>query len=67
MIWLISGLVTSYARAKAESLGFRCDVGFVERGERLVGSLMSTASTASACRTSRRSPSRALAAGSPPP
>ena len=42
MICLISGSVTSYARAKAESLGFRCDVGFVERGERLVGSLVST-------------------------
>jgi phosphatidylglycerophosphate synthase len=42
MICLISGSVTSYARAKAESLGFRCDVGIVERGERLVGSLVST-------------------------
>jgi phosphatidylglycerophosphate synthase len=42
MICLISGSVTSYARAKAESLGFRCDVGYVERGERLVGSLVST-------------------------
>jgi CDP-diacylglycerol--glycerol-3-phosphate 3-phosphatidyltransferase len=42
MICLISGAVTSYARAKAEALGFRCDVGFVERGERLVGSLVST-------------------------
>jgi phosphatidylinositol phosphate synthase len=42
MICLISGSVTSYARAKAESLGFRCDVGYIERGERLVGSLVST-------------------------
>ena len=42
MICLISGSVTSYARAKAESLGFRCDVGLVERGERLVGSLVAT-------------------------
>ena len=42
MICLISGSVTSYARAKAESLGFKCDIGYVERGERLVGSLVST-------------------------
>lgn len=42
MICLISGSVTSYARAKAESLGFKCDIGYVERGERLVGSLAAT-------------------------
>jgi phosphatidylglycerophosphate synthase len=42
MICLISGSVTSYARAKAESLGFKCDIGYVERGERLVGSLVAT-------------------------
>jgi CDP-diacylglycerol---glycerol-3-phosphate 3-phosphatidyltransferase len=42
MICLVSGSITSYARAKAESLGFRCDVGYVERGERLVGSLVAT-------------------------
>jgi CDP-diacylglycerol--glycerol-3-phosphate 3-phosphatidyltransferase len=42
MICLISGSITSYARAKAESLGFRCDVGYIERGERLVGSLVAT-------------------------
>lgn len=42
MICLISGSITSYARAKAESLGFRCDVGYIERGERLVGSLVAS-------------------------
>lgn len=41
-ICLISGSITSYARAKAESLGFKCDIGYVERGERLVGSLVAT-------------------------
>jgi CDP-diacylglycerol---glycerol-3-phosphate 3-phosphatidyltransferase len=42
MVCLVSGAVTSYARAKAESLGFECAVGFVERGERLVVSLVAT-------------------------
>lgn len=42
LVCLVSGAVTSYARAKAESLGFECAVGYVERGERLVGSLVAT-------------------------
>ena len=42
MVCLVSGAVTSYARAKAESLGYECAVGIVERGERLVGSLVAT-------------------------
>jgi phosphatidylglycerophosphate synthase len=42
LVCLVSGAVTSYARAKAESLGYECAVGFVERGERLVGSLVAT-------------------------
>ena len=42
LICLVSGAVTSYARAKAESLGYECSVGVVERGERLVGSLVAT-------------------------
>jgi CDP-diacylglycerol--glycerol-3-phosphate 3-phosphatidyltransferase len=42
MVCLVSGAVTSYARAKAESLGYECAVGLVERGERLVGSLVAT-------------------------
>jgi phosphatidylglycerophosphate synthase len=42
LVCLVSGAITSYTRAKAESLGFECSVGFIERGERLVGSLVST-------------------------
>src|SRR3954453_12716395 len=33
---LIMGSVTSYVKARAESLGFTCDVGFAERAERLI-------------------------------
>jgi phosphatidylglycerophosphate synthase len=42
LVCLVSGAVTSYARAKAESLGYECAVGVVERGERLVVSLVAT-------------------------
>ena len=42
MVCLVSGAITSYARAKAESLGYECAVGLIERGERLVGSLVAT-------------------------
>ncbi len=42
LVCLVSGAVTSYARAKAESLGYDCAVGQVERGERLVVSLVAT-------------------------
>ncbi|MGH6657800.1 MAG: phosphatidylinositol phosphate synthase [Actinocrinis sp.] len=42
LVCLVSGAITSYARAKAESLGFECAVGYIERGERLVGSLVAT-------------------------
>lgn len=34
---LVSGFVTSYARAKAESLGVECKVGIMERPERVAG------------------------------
>jgi CDP-diacylglycerol---glycerol-3-phosphate 3-phosphatidyltransferase len=33
---LVAGLLVSYAKARAESLGFRCDVGLAERTERLL-------------------------------
>lgn len=33
---LVTGVVTSYAKARAEGLGLTCDVGLVERLERLV-------------------------------
>jgi CDP-diacylglycerol--glycerol-3-phosphate 3-phosphatidyltransferase len=33
---LVSGSVVSYAKARAEGLGLRCDVGLAERAERLI-------------------------------
>jgi CDP-diacylglycerol--glycerol-3-phosphate 3-phosphatidyltransferase len=33
---LVFGSITSYVKARAEGLGFTCDVGFAERGERLL-------------------------------
>jgi CDP-diacylglycerol---glycerol-3-phosphate 3-phosphatidyltransferase len=33
---LVAGALVSYAKARAESLGLRCDVGFAERTERLL-------------------------------
>jgi CDP-diacylglycerol--glycerol-3-phosphate 3-phosphatidyltransferase len=40
---LVSGSVVSYAKARAEGLGLRCDVGLAERAERLVLVLVGTA------------------------
>ena len=37
---LVLGGVVSYARAKAESLGFRANVGVAERADRLVSALV---------------------------
>ncbi|WP_106399002.1 phosphatidylinositol phosphate synthase [Actinocorallia populi] len=37
---LVSGVVISYAKARAEGLGLKCDVGIAERSERLVISLV---------------------------
>lgn len=42
MVALIAGFVTSYARAKAESLNVECKVGVAERAER-VGGIMTAA------------------------
>lgn len=39
---LISGVVVPYAKARAESLGLRCDVGLAERGERVFVALLAT-------------------------
>jgi len=39
---LVSGVVTSYAKARAEGLGLTCDVGLAERLERLVAVLAGT-------------------------
>jgi CDP-diacylglycerol--glycerol-3-phosphate 3-phosphatidyltransferase len=33
---LVAGVVTSYAKARAEGLGMTCDVGLAERTERLI-------------------------------
>jgi CDP-diacylglycerol--glycerol-3-phosphate 3-phosphatidyltransferase len=45
LVCLVSGAIVSYVRAKAEGLGYKCNVGVVERGERLVGSLVATGLT----------------------
>jgi CDP-diacylglycerol---glycerol-3-phosphate 3-phosphatidyltransferase len=39
---LVTGALVSYAKARAESLGLKCDVGFAERTERLLIALVST-------------------------
>jgi CDP-diacylglycerol--glycerol-3-phosphate 3-phosphatidyltransferase len=39
---LVAGVVTSYAKSRAESLGLTCNVGVAERAERLVGILVLT-------------------------
>lgn len=36
VLCLVSGLVVSYVKARAEGLGFDCNVGIVERAERLI-------------------------------
>ncbi len=40
MVCLVLGMVVSYARAKAESLGYTANVGIAERAERLVSVLV---------------------------
>jgi CDP-diacylglycerol---glycerol-3-phosphate 3-phosphatidyltransferase len=39
---LVSGSIVSYAKARAEGLGLRCDVGLAERAERLIIVLLGT-------------------------
>ena len=39
---LVAGALVSYAKARAEGLGIRCDVGFAERTERLLIGLVAT-------------------------
>src|SRR4051812_42692193 len=39
---LVAGVVTSYAKARAESLGMSCNVGIAERSERLIAILVLT-------------------------
>jgi CDP-diacylglycerol--glycerol-3-phosphate 3-phosphatidyltransferase len=45
IVCLVLGMVVSYARAKAEALGFRANVGIAERAERLVSVLVVTGFT----------------------
>ena len=40
---LVAGSIVSYAKARAEGLGLRCDVGLAERAERLILVLAGTA------------------------
>jgi CDP-diacylglycerol--glycerol-3-phosphate 3-phosphatidyltransferase len=42
MFCLVAGTLISYAKARAEGLGLTCDVGLVERPERLVAVLVPT-------------------------
>jgi CDP-diacylglycerol--glycerol-3-phosphate 3-phosphatidyltransferase len=42
---LVTGALVSYAKARAEGLGVRCDVGIAERSERLVIALVSAGLT----------------------
>ncbi|MEZ5095019.1 MAG: CDP-alcohol phosphatidyltransferase family protein [Nocardioides sp.] len=42
LVCLVMGAVTSYARARAEALGFQANVGIAERADRLVGILVMT-------------------------
>lgn len=39
---LVLGFLTSYAKARAEGLGYTCDVGIAERADRLVVTLVTT-------------------------
>ncbi|HXZ64351.1 MAG TPA: CDP-alcohol phosphatidyltransferase family protein [Streptosporangiaceae bacterium] len=39
---LVAGALVSYAKARAESVGLKCDVGFAERTERLLIALVAT-------------------------
>ena len=45
LICLVLGVLTSYVKARAEGVGLRCDVGVVERPERLVLVLVGTGFT----------------------
>jgi phosphatidylinositol phosphate synthase len=42
---LVAGLLVSYAKARAEGLGIRCDVGVAERSERLLIALVAAGLT----------------------
>ncbi|MGY1663915.1 phosphatidylinositol phosphate synthase [Geodermatophilus sp. SYSU D00705] len=45
LLCLVLGVLTSYVKARAEGVGLRCDVGIVERTERLILVLVGTGFT----------------------
>nr|WP_204331949.1 CDP-alcohol phosphatidyltransferase family protein [Geodermatophilus sabuli] len=45
LVCLVLGVLTSYVKARAEGMGLRCDVGVVERTERLILVLVGTGFT----------------------
>jgi CDP-diacylglycerol---glycerol-3-phosphate 3-phosphatidyltransferase len=45
LLCLVLGVLTSYIKARAEGVGLRCDVGLVERTERLILVLVGTGFT----------------------
>ncbi len=45
LLCLVLGMLTSYVKARAEGMGLRCDVGVVERTERLILVLVGTGFT----------------------
>lgn len=45
LVCLIASVLVSYVKARAEGLGFECNVGLVERSERLVGIGIGAATT----------------------
>ena len=45
LLCLVLGVLTSYVKARAEGVGLRCDVGLVERPERLILVLVGTGFT----------------------
>jgi CDP-diacylglycerol---glycerol-3-phosphate 3-phosphatidyltransferase len=45
LVCLVLGVLTSYVKARAEGVGLRCDVGIVERTERLILVLVGTGFT----------------------
>ncbi|HEU4480367.1 MAG TPA: CDP-alcohol phosphatidyltransferase family protein [Actinomycetota bacterium] len=43
LVALVASFLVSYVKARAESLGYRCDVGIAERAERLIAIILALA------------------------
>jgi len=43
LVGLVASFLVSYVKARAESLGYRCDVGIAERAERLIALIVALA------------------------